>query len=223
LVISISLDFQAQDLSSLYQESIKSVVTIFTTEFKFAGGRISPNESLGSGVIIDAKGHIMTAAHVIESANLIKIKLYNGNTYDAEIIRSIPSADIALLKIKEGVPGLNPAKINPGYTEVKTGHQVYIIGAPLGIEQSLSSGYVSGFLQRNTLANGNIAKFIQTDAAINQGNSGGPMFNMSGDIIGIVSYILTQSGGFDGIGYAVDVRTARELLLDDDSHFLVRF
>jgi serine protease Do len=117
LVISISLDFQAQDLSSLYQESIKSVVTIFTTEFKFAGGRISPNESLGSGVIIDAKGHIMTAAHVIESANLIKIKLYNGNTYDAEIIRSIPSADIALLKIKEGVPGLNPAKINPGYTE----------------------------------------------------------------------------------------------------------
>ena len=81
------------------------------------------------------------------------------------------------------------------------------------------SGYVSGFLKRNTLSNGNMAKFIQTDAAINHGNSGGPMFNMNGDIVGIVSFILSQSGGFDGIGYAVDVRTASELLLEDDSHF----
>ena len=69
------------------------------------------------------------------------------------------------------------------------------------------------------MSNGNMAKFIQTDAAIDQGNSGGPMFNMQGKIIGIVSYILSQSGGFDGIGYVVDIRTAKELLLDDESHF----
>ena len=209
----------AQDLSALYKESIKSVVTIYSTQYKFSKGNVSPSESLGSGVIIDKSGLIMTAAHVIETSNVIKIKLHNGNTYEGEIVRSIPSADIALIKIKDTVPGLVAANINEGYKDVNTGNQVYIIGAPLGIEQSLSSGYISGFLSRNTLSNGNMAKFIQTDASINQGKSGGPMFNMNGDVIGIVSYILTQSGGFDGIGYTVDIRTAKELLLDEDSHF----
>ena len=209
----------AQDLSEMYEESIKSVVTIYTTEFKFAEGTISPSQSLGSGVITDTSGLIMTAAHVVETANVILVKLYNGITYEAEIVKSIPSADIALIKLIEEAPGLVAADINSPYNDVKTGHQVYVIGAPLGIEHSLSSGYVSGFLQRNTLANGSMAKFIQTDASINQGNSGGPMFNMNGDIIGIVSFILSQSGGFDGIGYVVDIRTAQELLLDDDSHF----
>ncbi len=209
-----------QDLSELYKESVKSVVTLYTVEYKYSSGSISPSESLGSGVIIDSeKGLIMTAAHVIETANVIKVKLNNGNTYDAEIIRSVPSADIALIRITESVPGLVSAGIHAPYKQVKTGHQVYIIGAPLGIEKSLSSGYISGFMQRNTLSNGNMARYIQTDAAINQGNSGGPMFNMNGEVIGIVSFILSQSGGFDGIGYVVDIRTARELLLDDDSHF----
>ncbi len=209
----------AQDLSIRYNESIKSVVTIFTTEFKFASGAISPSNSLGSGVIIDDTGLIMTAAHVVETANVIKVKLHNDNTYDAEIIRSIPSADIALIRITEQVPGLRAATLNPGSNEVKIGHQVYVIGAPLGIEHSLSSGYISGFLNRNILSNGHMAKFIQTDAAINHGNSGGPIFSMTGHVIGIVSFILTESGGSDGIGYGVDIRTAKELLLDDDSHF----
>jgi len=153
LILLLTNSLVSQDLSALYQKSIKSVVTIYTTEFKFSSGKINPSQSLGSGVIIDKNGLIMTAAHVIETANVIKVKLHNGNTYDAQIIRSIPSADIALVKIIEEVPG------------------------------------------------------------------GGPMFNMNGDVIGIVSYILSQSGGFDGIGYVVDVRTAKELLLDDDSHF----
>ena len=219
LFLFSSAGIKAQDLSKLYEESIKTVVTLYTTEFKFSSQGVKQVEALGSGVIIDANGLIMTAAHVVDSANKIKVKLYNGNSYDAEIIRSIPSADIALIKIIEKVPGLKIAAINEGYKEVKVGHQVYVIGAPLGIEQSLSSGYVSGFLKRNTLSNGTMAKFIQTDASINQGNSGGPMFSMEGKIIGIVSYILTQSGGFDGIGYVVDIRTAKQLLLDDDSHF----
>lgn len=218
-----SMNLVSQDLSKLFNESVKSVVTIYTTELKVTEGNIRPQESLGSGVIIDGEGLIMTAAHVIESANIIKVKLYNENTYEAEIIRSIPSADIALIKITEEVPGLTFSEINELYKTVNTGHQVYIIGSPLGIEQSLSSGYVSGFLQRNVLSNGNMARFIQTDAAINQGNSGGPMFDMQGRIIGIVSFILSQSGGFDGIGYAVDIQTAKQLLLDDDSHFWTGF
>ncbi len=210
---------KGQNLSELFRNSVKSVVTIYTTELKFAADGVSPQQALGSGVIISDDGLIMTAAHVVESANYIKVKLHNGNTYEAEIIRSIPSADIALINIKEDVPALVHSEINELYNTVKTGHQVYIIGSPLGIEQSLSSGYVSGFLKRNTLSNGSMAKFIQTDASINQGNSGGPMFDMQGRIIGIVSYILSQSGGFDGIGYAVDIQTAKELLLEDDSHF----
>ena len=218
-ILFLSICVQGQDLSELFNVSVKSVVTIFTTELKFESEGIRPKQSLGSGVIINADGLIMTAAHVVETANVIQIKLYNGNTYEAEIIRSIPSADIALIKIKDEVPGLNFSTLNKLYNTVKTGHQVYIIGSPMGLEQSLSSGYVSGFLKRNVLSNGNMAKFIQTDAAINSGNSGGPMFDMKGRVIGIVSYILSQSGGFDGIGYVVDIQTAQELLLDDDSHF----
>lgn len=194
-------------------------MTIYTTEFKFTSSNVEQSASLGSGVIIDKNGLIMTAAHVVESANIIKVKLYDGKSYDAEIVRSLPSADIALIKIVEEVPGLKAVEMNKAEKVVKPGHQVYIIGAPLGIEQSLSSGYVSGFLERNALSNGNTAKFVQTDAAVNQGNSGGPMFNMDGQVIGIVSFILSQSGGSEGIGYAVDIRTAKELLIDDDSHF----
>jgi len=215
----ISSSTSSQDLSEKYKKSIKSVVTIFTTEFKFSGEAIKQNESLGSGVIIDDSGLILTAAHVVETANTINVKLHNGNTYKAEIVRSVPTADVALIKIIEDVPGLDVAEMNALYNTVETGHQVYIIGSPLGIEQSLSSGYVSGFLKRNILANGNMAKYIQTDAAINQGNSGGPMFDMEGRVIGIVSFILSQSGGFDGIGYAVDIETAKELLIEDDIHF----
>jgi S1-C subfamily serine protease len=210
---------QAQDLSDLYEESLKSVVTIYTTEFKFSNGAVSPNQSLGSGVIIDTAGLIMTAAHVVETANVIKVKLHDGITYDAEILKSVTSADIALIKIVGQAPGLVASKIKTPNNKAKTGHQIYIIGAPLGIEHSLSSGYISGFLERKTMTNGKTVKFIQTDAAINQGNSGGPMFNLDGDVIGIVSFILSQSGGFDGIGYVVDISTAKELLLDDDSHF----
>ena len=207
LIILVYFPLTAQDLSVRYQESIKSVVTIFTTEFKFANGSVSPSESLGSGVIISTEGLILTAAHVVETANVIQVKLHNNNTYKAEVIRSIPSADIALIKIIDKVPSLYAAPLLEGYKNLNIGHQVYVIGAPLGIEQSLSSGYVSGFLQRNVMANGNMAKFVQTDAAINQGNSGGPMFDMHGRVIGIVSFILSQSGGFDGIGYAVAIQT----------------
>jgi len=210
---------KGQDLSNLYEQSIQSVVTIFTTEYKISDGMVSPQQALGSGVIIKKDGLIMTAAHVIESANVIKVKLHNDSIYDAQIIRSIPSADVALIKIIDSVPDLIPTTINKTPDNVKTGQRIFIIGAPLGIEHSLSSGYISGFLMKNFVSNGQMAKFIQTDAAINHGNSGGPMFNMKGDLIGIVSFILSQSGGFDGIGYGVDIRTAKELLLDDDSHF----
>jgi len=208
-----------QDLSKLYEKSLHSVVTIFTTEYKFSDGDITPSQALGSGVIISEDGFIMTASHVIESANLIIVKLHNDSIYNAEIIRSIPSADVGLIKIIDAVPDLKPAKINTSPAFVKTGNRIYIIGTPLGIEHSLSSGYISGFMQKNTVANGQMAKFIQTDAAINHGNSGGPMFDMNGEVVGIVSFILSQSGGFDGIGYGVDIRTAKKLLLDDDSHF----
>jgi len=214
-----NFSLSSQDLAALYSESIKSVVTIFSTEYKVSGGSLKKMESLGSGVIIDAEGLIMTAAHVIETANVIKVKLSNDEIYEAEIIRSIPNADIALIKIIDNTLPLEFATINQKANTVNTGNQIYIIGSPLGIERSLSSGYVSGFLKRNVLTNGSMVNFIQTDAAVNHGNSGGPMFDMKGDLIGIVSYILSQSGGFDGIGYAVDVQTAKKLLLEDDSYF----
>jgi len=212
----------SQDLSPLFQQLNPSVVTIQTTEFKISKDEINQSSALGSGVIIDKSGLILTAAHVIETANIIAVKLHDDQIVEAEIIKSVPNADIALLRLKEVPKGLVVAEIGSS-DDLNIGNQVMVIGAPFGIEHSLSSGYVSGKMERGLLVDGTMAKFIQTDASINHGNSGGPMFDVNGKLVGIVSFILSEGGGFDGIGFAVAINTATDLLLKDDSHFWIGF
>ena len=127
-----------------------------------------------------------------------------------------------MLKLKNAPSGLKVAKIGDS-DSLNIGNRVMVIGAPFGIEHSLSVGYVSGKMTRSMLTNGQMAEFIQTDAAINHGNSGGPMFNMSGELVGIVSFIISEGGGFDGIGFAVAVNMVKKLLLEEDSHFWTGF
>ena len=216
VVFFVAAHINAQDLSVLFDQLDPSVVTIEVVEYKIKDQKLNAAGGLGSGVVINKEGLILTAAHVVDSANEISVKLQNGTTYPADVLSSSSAADVALLKLRIPPSSLKPAKVGSSST-TKIGEQILVIGAPLGLEHSLSVGHISRKMKKNVISNGEMAGFLQTDAAINHGNSGGPMFNMQGEVIGIVSFILSNSGGFEGLGFAVDIDTAKKILFDVNS------
>ncbi|HEX6853484.1 MAG TPA: trypsin-like peptidase domain-containing protein [Candidatus Polarisedimenticolaceae bacterium] len=207
---------RAQTVAEVYKRVRDSVVTVRTLErgpAKSAAGATA-FLGLGSGVIIDASGWALTAAHVVQTAEAVAVELASGEEIEARVVASEPLVDLALLKL-ERVPAKLVAAKSGDSSLVEIGEQVFVVGAPLGISQSLSVGHVSGKREANALFGGfESAELIQTDAAINTGNSGGPMFNMKGEVVGIVSSILSRSGGFEGIGFAISSNTARRLLTE---------
>jgi len=215
-ILYSSPNLNAQDLSTLFTQLDPSVVTIEVVEYKVKDQQINTSGGLGSGVIINKEGFIITAAHVVESANEVSVKLQNGVSFKADVLASSTAADVALLKLRIVPTNLKPAK-SGNSSSSKIGEQILVIGAPLGLEHSLSVGHISRKMKKNVISNGEMAGFIQTDASINHGNSGGPMFNMNGELIGIVSFILSNSGGFEGLGFAVDIDTAKKVLFDVNS------
>ena len=215
-LLFLSVHIQAQGVSSLFDKLDPSVVTIEVIEYKVQDQQLESSGGLGSGVIINKEGFILTAAHVVESANKISVKLLNGVELPADVISSSTAADVALIKLRVVPPTLSPAIVGNSSAS-KIGEQILIIGAPLGLEHSLSVGYISRKMSKNIISNGERAGLIQTDASINHGNSGGPMFNTKGELIGIVSFILSNSGGFEGLGFAVDIDTAKKVLFDVNS------
>ncbi|PCI34821.1 MAG: hypothetical protein COB60_05690 [Flavobacteriaceae bacterium] len=209
----------AQSLSKLYKNVNSSVVVIETVSLESDGysRKLTPQNSHGSGVLISKEGLIWTAAHVIQSAENVTVEFLDGDVYDAEVLISNPSADVALIKIG-GEFLLKNKKIVPigDSDKLNIGDDVFVLGAPHGFKQSLSKGVLSGRHFPNSLSNDFIKmEFLQSDAAINPGNSGGPMFNMKGEVIGIVSRIYTESGGFEGIGFAVSSNIAKKLLSEE--------
>ena len=209
----------AQDLSELFAKLDTSVVTIQVKEYKIQDQQLTTSGGLGSGVVISTDGLVLTVAHVVDFANEVVVKFANETTYPADVLASSTAADVALLKLRFVPKGLRPAKLGDSET-AKIGEQIMVIGAPLGLEHSLSVGHISRKMKKNMLTNGEMAQFIQTDAAINQGNSGGPMFNLNGELIGIVSFILSNSGGFEGLGFAVDVNPIKKSLLEVNSFWV---
>jgi len=196
----------------LYKKVVSSVVTIQTKSDKLTDKGTNKSQGLGSGVIISGECHILTAAHVVDGAKEILVKTNDGKLREASILFSEKTADIALLKLKVHDATLTHAKFGNS-DALAVGQQVYAVGSPYGLENSFSTGIISAFRNFNTLYDGTVGvEFIQTDAAINSGNSGGPIFNSSGEVIGIASSILTVSGGFQGIGMVVAINTAKELL-----------
>src|SRR5205814_8775723 len=176
-----------------------------------------PNEeamvqnSLGSGVVVTAEGHIITNNHVVDQVDEIEVQLSDGRTKKAKLIGSDAVVDLAVLKIDE--PGLKPLKIGDS-DAMQVGDFVVAIGNPFGFEETVTDGIISskGRLNR-TDAFGDL---LQTDAAINPGNSGGPLINLRGEVVGINTAIISRSGGSQGIGFAIPsntVRTALESLL----------
>lgn len=216
-----TLTVQSQDLSAIY-EKVKPAVVEILTEEKVLINNGSTNQTmttggLGSGFMISEK-QLITAAHVVQVAEKLSIKFYDGEVIPANVISSFSSADIALVELL--YPRKNAVIVKLGDSDkAKIGERVFIVGAPFGLSHSFSSGYVSGF-KRNIQDKNPFTKseYIQTDAAINTGNSGGPMFNLKGEVVGIVSNILTKSGGFEGIGFATTSNLTRELLLEK-KHF----
>lgn len=208
----MSVIAQTYDFSKLYESLSPAVVTILTKELKVTNGQSSAIEGLGSGVMISDE-LILTATHVINTANSITIKFKDGEQMHADVITAITSADVALLKLRTAKDNNVVAKLGRSGS-IKVGEPVFVIGAPFGIEHTLSVGHLSGRLNRGLMAAGQPVEFLQTDTAINQGNSGGPMFNAKGEVIGIVSFILSKSGGFNGIGFATAIDVVKESILE---------
>ena len=173
---------------------------------------------LGSGVLISKDGEILTAAHLVQTADTVFVQFSSKDHIVAKVIASEPAADVALLKLtRPPPPGAAAAKLGDS-DQTDVGDQIFIVGAPHGISHTLTVGYISGRRRSNFLNSGlSMAEFFQTDAAINQGNSGGPMFNMAGEIVGIVSVIVSKSGGSEGLGFVATSNMARQLLLEQKS------
>lgn len=162
-----------------------------------------PSTSHGSGFFIDDSGYILTNAHVVDDSDEITVSTTDQTEYDAELIGLDERTDIALLKInKQGLPA---AKIGNS-DEIEVGNWVLAIGSPFGFDYSATKGIVSAVSR--SLPDGTYVPFIQTDAAVNPGNSGGPLFNLDGEVIGVNSQIYSRTGVFSGVAFAVPINTA---------------
>lgn len=167
-----------------------------------------PRSSVGSGFIISADGYIVTNAHVVEDVDSIVVGLNDRTELPAQVIGKDRRSDIALLKVKTDA-ALPAVKIGD-VQKAKVGQWVLAIGSPFGFERSATQGIISA-LARN-LPNDNYVPFIQTDAAVNPGNSGGPLFNLDGDVIGVNSQIYSRSGGYQGVSFAIPIDVAMDVV-----------
>jgi len=167
-----------------------------------------PQTSVGSGFIISSDGYVVTNAHVVEDMDSITVGLNDRSELPAELIGKDSRSDVALLKVKTSTP--LPAVRIADMRKVKVGQWVLAIGSPFGFERSATQGIISA-LGRN-LPSDNYVPFIQTDAAVNPGNSGGPLFNLDGEVIGVNSQIYSRSGGYQGLSFAIPVDVAMDVV-----------
>jgi len=168
----------------------------------------------GSGFLIDTQGHIITNSHVVDGASKVQVTLGSDETsHDAEIVGTDPATDVALLKVDVPADQLHPLALGDS-SKVQVGDPVVAIGNPFGLDRTVTSGIVSALQRQIQAPNGfSISHVIQTDAAINPGNSGGPLIDASGSVIGINSQIQSGGGGGNvGIGFAVPINTARDVV-----------
>ena len=168
-------------------------------------------QAQGSGFVYDSAGHVVTNYHVVQGATSLTVTLADGSTYDATVVGTDPSSDLAVIKVDAPTDKLQPLSLGDS-GEVAVGDGVVAIGSPYGLEETVTSGIVSALGRTIESTNGySIPGTIQTDAAINHGNSGGPLFNLSGRVIGVNSQIESESGGNTGVGFAIPSNTVRSV------------
>ena len=198
---------------SVYEQSNRGVVNINTRSFRpdFFFMVEVPSEGAGSGSILDKEGHVLTNHHVIEGAREIMVTLFNGQSYEAQVVGSDPPNDMAVLKIDAPVDELFPIPLKT--TPLRVGQNVYAIGNPFGLERTLTVGIVSSLNRTLQSPSGRTMKsIIQIDAALNRGNSGGPLLNSQGRMIGMNTAIASSIGENTGVGFAIPSTTLRRVV-----------
>jgi len=213
-----------ESINAIYRSSAPGVVHIETTlrvsqsNDPFFGnpfGATTQTErALGSGFVIDRAGHIVTNYHVVRGATSIQVSFSNNERYRAKLVGSDPSTDIAVLKVDVQANALKALPLGDS-DAVRVGDQVIAIGNPFGLDRSVTAGIVSAVQRRIEAPNNlSIAHVIQTDAALNHGNSGGPLLNAQGEVIGVNAQIETggASEGNVGIGFAIPINTVRDVV-----------
>ena len=199
----------------VYRQAAPAVANILTkaTEYDFFMDPV-PVEGAGSGFVIDAKGFILTNNHVVEGAQSIEVVLGDQTRYPAKVIGADPRNDVALIKIEPKNKALVALSLGDSST-IQVGQKVLAIGNPFGFQSTLTTGVVSALGRTvQTSQTTFIDEAIQTDAAINRGNSGGPLINSHGQVIGINSAIYTPTGTTAGIGFAIPINTAKRIAQD---------
>lgn len=192
------------DLAEKLTPSVVNISSFSQSETENGEGNTPLSESLGSGFIIDENGYIITNNHVVDKAESISITLSDNTKTEARVIGKDPKTDLALIKIETKRP-LNAVKFGDS-DKIRVGDWVLAIGNPFGLGSSVTAGIVSA--KSRDIESGPYDSFIQTDASINQGNSGGPMFNLQGEVIGISSAIFSTTGASQGVGFAIPANLA---------------
>ena len=190
--------------SEVYDQASKSVVEISAN-----GG--SQSSAQGSGFVYDGTGHVVTNQHVVAGASSISVSFWNGVELDAELVGTDPSTDLAVIRVDAPAGLLSPLGIADS-SAVDVGDPVLAMGSPFGLEGTITSGIVSALHREMTAPNNfTITDTIQTDAAINHGNSGGPLLDNRGRVIGVNAQIESESGGSDGVGFAIPSNTVHSI------------
>jgi putative serine protease PepD len=192
---------------SIYSLARKGVVKITVSS---GADLLGGGQAQGSGFVYDGEGHIVTNQHVVDGARSVSVQFWNGKSSTAHVVGTDPSTDLAVLEVNA------PSQIFPltlaDSSKIQVGDNVVAIGAPFGLQETVTSGIVSALHREMTSPNHfAIDDSIQTDAAINHGNSGGPLLNGQGKVIGVTSQIESDSGGSDGVGFAVPSNTIRSI------------
>ncbi len=189
----------------------------FGEQFQFHHGRGQPKEyripqqGMGTGMILDKQGHILTNLHVVKDVDEIKVQLPDKRSYEAKIVGSDAKTDVAILEMKGAIPDGLPTVELGDSDALEDGNLVMAIGAPFGLTQTVTTGIISA-KGRSDVGIADYEDFLQTDAPINPGNSGGPLINMRGEVIGMNSAIETNVGQYSGVGFAIPVNMIKNML-----------
>jgi S1-C subfamily serine protease len=190
--------------SEIYSRASKAVIEVS------AGG--GAGRAQGSGFVYDRQGHVVTNQHVVAGASSIEVSFWNGVELEAELVGTDPSTDLAVLRVDAPAGLLSPLTLADS-SDVEVGDPVLALGSPFGLEGTITSGIVSALHREMTAPNNFvIIDTIQTDAAINHGNSGGPLLDGRGRVIGVNAQIESESGGSDGVGFAIPSNTVRSIV-----------
>jgi S1-C subfamily serine protease len=191
----------------IYDRASKAVVEIAASGSSSGGSQ----RAQGSGFVYDGDGHILTNQHVVAGASTIAVAFWNGVELDGTLVGTDPSTDLAIIRVEAPQSLLEPLRLGDS-SAVRVGDPVLALGSPFGLEGTITSGIVSALHREMTAPNNfTIINTIQTDAAINHGNSGGPLLDRRGRVIGVNAQIESESGGSDGVGFAIPSNTVRSI------------